>query len=503
MSVIVAASSLTSIAPYIIDFTRAASSASELFRLIDRTSAIDPFDESGEKPTQVTGNVDFSHVSFSYPTGPGVTVLDDFSLHIPAGKVTALVGASGSGKSTIIGLLERWYNPGSGRVELDGHPISQLNLQWLRQQVRLVQQEPVLFAGTVFDNITNGLVGTRWEHDSRTDKLARVQEAAKIAFAHDFITELPNGYDTVIGERGGLLSGGQKQRVAIARSVVSQPQILLLDEATSALDPHAEEVVQQALDNVSHGRTTITIAHKLATIRNADNIVVMEQGRILEQGTHSGLLESNGAYARLVKAQDLSATTQQDAECASLNVSEETLSEASAELKKSTTQYSTSTKGRLEQQLSRDDFDNWKQLGLIHTVLRILRSTPELSWTYALLILGCLVAGKIGISSNGHLIYGSQANSKPAASYPGQAILMSKFIEVFKFTGAEMQEKGSFFALMFLVLGLGSFVVYFIVGWSSNSVAQVQISSASSDSLALLSNRPKGRQSQVPQTNRQ
>lgn len=242
MSVIVAASSLTAIAPYLIDFTRAASSASELFRLIDRESLMDPFDELGDTPSQVTGNIEFKNVAFTYPTRPGVTVLNDFSLHIPAGKVTALVGASGSGKSTIIGLLERWYNPVSGTVMLDGNPIDHLNLRWLRQQARLVQQEPVLFAGTVYDNIVNGLVGTRWEHASREDKLARVQEAARIAFAHNFIAGLPNGYDTAIGERGGLLSGGQKQRVAIARSVVSEPRILLLDEATSALDPHAEEV---------------------------------------------------------------------------------------------------------------------------------------------------------------------------------------------------------------------------------------------------------------------
>lgn len=449
------------------------------------------------------GNVDFNHVSFSYPSRPGITVLDDFSLHVPAGKVTALVGASGSGKSTIIGLLERWYNPVSGAVKLDGRPINELNLQWLRQQVRLVQQEPVLFAGTVFDNIANGLVGTRWEHDSRTDKLARVQEAAKIAFAHDFISELPNGYDTVIGERGGLLSGGQKQRVAIARSVVSQPRILLLDEATSALDPHAEEVVQQALDNVSHGRTTITIAHKLATIRNADNIVVMERGRIIEQGTHVELLKANGAYARLVKAQDLSATTQQDAESASSDGSEVMLSDTPPELMKSATQYSTSTNGRLEQQLSRDDFDNWKPLGFIHTVLRILRSTPELRWTYSFLILGCLAAGKIGVTSNGYLFYASQANRMAAASYPGQAILMSKFIEVFKFTGTKMQEKGNFFALMFLVLGLGSLVVYFVVGWSSNVVAQVWGPPASPNSASLLANRSADHQSQVPQANHQ
>ena len=407
MSVIVAASSLTAIAPYLIDFTRAASSASELFRLIDRESLMDPFDELGDTPSQVTGNIEFKIVAFTYPTRPGVTVLNDFSLHIPAGKVTALVGASGSGKSTIIGLLERWYNPVSGTVMLDGNPIDHLNLRWLRQQARLVQQEPVLFAGTVYDNIVNGLVGTRWEHASREDKLARVQEAARIAFAHNFIAGLPNGYDTAIGERGGLLSGGQKQRVAIARSVVSEPRILLLDEATSALDPHAEEVVQEALDNVSHGRTTITIAHKLATIRNADNIVVMERGRILEQGTHSSLLESNGAYARLVKTQDLSTTTEQNAQDNHSSDSlEEDLAETPADLKKSASQYSTSTKERLDQQLSRDNFDNWKPLGFIHTVLRIIRSTPETKLAYLVLILGCMAAGKKGVASKGHHIQG-------------------------------------------------------------------------------------------------
>lgn len=473
MSVIVASASLTSIAPYIIDFTRAASSASELFRLIDRASAIDPFDETGHQPVQVAGNLEFSHVSFSYPTRPGVSVLNDFSLHIPAGKATALVGASGSGKSTIIGLLERWYNPASGTIQLDGQHIDRLNLRWLRQQIRLVQQEPVLFAGTVFENIANGLVGTQWENDSRANKLARVQEAAKIAFADDFLSALPNGYDTVIGERGGLLSGGQKQRVAIARSVISQPRILLLDEATSALDPHSEDIVQRALDNVSHGRTTVTIAHKLATIRHADNIVVMERGRILEQGTHTELLESNGAYARLVMAQDLSVTTQ-DVKSASSDDSGDSECKIPADLIKTSTQHSVPTNGRMEQQLTQDDFENWKKLGLIHTLIRLVRSTPELSWTYAILIMGCLAAGKKYFILNGQSTQ-TQTNRDSAASYPGQAILMSKFIEVFNFTGAKMEERGNFFALMFLVLGIGALVVYFIVGWSSNVIAQVWI----------------------------
>ncbi|OTB18178.1 hypothetical protein K445DRAFT_314988 [Daldinia sp. EC12] len=451
MSVIVAAISLTSIAPYMIDFTRAAAAAAELFRLIDRTSAIDPFDQRGEHPTQVTGTIDFDHVTFNYPMRPSVTVLNDFGLHIPAGKVTALVGASGSGKSTIIGLIERWYNPVSGTVKLDGRSIDQLNLQWLRQHVRLVQQEPVLFFGTVFDNIANGLIGTPWENDTPSAKLVRVKEAARIAFADEFIANLPNGYDTVIGERGGLLSGGQKQRVAIARSIVSQPTVLLLDEATSALDPQSEEIVQKALDNVSKGRTTIMIAHKLATIRNADNIVVMEKGRIIEQGTHSSLLERNGVYSRLVRAQDLSVTKQTFDSGSSDEVDEKHEDGEPATLTKSLTRYSTSTNRRLEKHLAQDDFDLWKPVGLLRTVWLLVVSTPELKWTYSLLLFGCLAA---------------------AAAFPGQAILMSKFIEVFQFTGSEMRSRGNFFALMFLVMAIGALIVYFIIGWTSNVVAQ-------------------------------
>jgi ATP-binding cassette subfamily B (MDR/TAP) protein 1 len=302
-------------------------------------------------------------------------------------------GQSGSGKSTIVGLIERWYNCRSGVIKLDGKPIDQLNLNWLRKNVRLVQQEPVLFQGSAFDNIAHGLVGTKWEHAPREEKMMRVQEAAKLAFAHDFITELPNGYDTQIGQRGGLLSGGQKQRVAIARSIVSRPKVLLLDEATSALDPHAEGIVQQALDRAAEGRTTIVIAHKLATIRKADNIVVMKKGKIVEQGTHAGLMKQNGIYAQLVRIQDLSVSkNESDTE---LDDQEDAAStEHPADLAETLSRYATGDQLRLEQQKERDNYETYQKKGLLSVIWRLVVEHPELKWPYFFTVLGCLGAGE-------------------------------------------------------------------------------------------------------------
>lgn len=303
LAVMIGAFSLGNVAPNIGAFTTATAAGAKIFATIDRESPLDPKAEYGDKIENVQGNVELQNVRMIYPSRPEVVVMEDVNLVVPAGKTTALVGASGSGKSTIVGLVERFYDPVGGKVFLDGRDVQDLNLRWLRQNISLVSQEPTLFATTIAGNIRHGLIGTEHEGLPEDKVQALVEEAARMSNAHDFITQLPEGYLTNVGERGFLLSGGQKQRIAIARAIVSDPKILLLDEATSALDTKSEGVVQAALDKAAEGRTTIVIAHRLSTIKNADNIVVMSRGRIVEQGTHDALLERKEAYYNLVEAQ--------------------------------------------------------------------------------------------------------------------------------------------------------------------------------------------------------
>lgn len=250
----------------------------------------------------------------------------------------------------------------------------------------------MLFNGSIFENIANGLVGTPWEDASEKAKRERVEEAARLAFAHDFIMDLPSGYDSPVGQKGGLLSGGQKQRVAIARSIISEPKILLLDEATSALDPHAEGVVQNALDRASQNRTTIVIAHKLATIRNADNIVVMSKGVIVEQGRHEQLVAQGGTYANLVKAQDLSSGQTTDNFHAHMQETSGDVSEADAS---SVTRYPTTTMQQLGEMQKREDYSLAPKAGLLRNVLSLVLSTPELTYWYLLVLVCCVVGGRL------------------------------------------------------------------------------------------------------------
>ncbi|CAL0301273.1 unnamed protein product [Lupinus luteus] len=274
------------------DTNKAKESAASIFEILDRKPAIDSSSSEGTTLETVVGNIELQHVSFKYPTRPDIQVLKDLCLTIPAGKTVALVGESGCGKSTIISLLERFYNPDSGQVLIDGVDIKKFRLSWLRQQMGLVGQEPILFNESIYSNIAYGKEGA-------TE--SEIVAAAQTANAHKFISSLPNGYDTCVGEKGTHLSGGQKQRIAIARAMLKDPKILLLDEATSALDEESQHIVQDALDRVSVNRTTVVVAHRLTTIKGADIIAVMVNGVVAEKGRHEALVTINdGVYASMV-----------------------------------------------------------------------------------------------------------------------------------------------------------------------------------------------------------
>lgn len=303
-SVLIGAFSMAMLAPNLQTLSFAQAAGGKVFEAIDREPTIDSASTEGLRPAVCHGHISVRDVSFTYPSRPDIPILSHLHLEMHPGQTTALVGPSGSGKSTIVSLIERFYDPTGGDVYLDGVRLRDLNIQWLRTQIGLVAQEPTLFSTTVWENIAFGLLHTPYEHwpDEKKDTL--IQEAAQLANAHDFIMKLPDGYRTHVGERAALLSGGQKQRISIARAIVKNPRILLLDEATSALDTHSEGVVQEALDRAARGRTTIAVAHRLSTIKNADQIVVLQRGNVIEQGRHNDLLDiPNGLYASLVATQ--------------------------------------------------------------------------------------------------------------------------------------------------------------------------------------------------------
>ncbi|XP_004239490.2 ABC transporter B family member 15 [Solanum lycopersicum] len=305
LCVVLGGLSCMSALPNISFIVEATTAAARIFELIDRVPQIDSEDGKGKILAYVRGDIEFKEVTFIYPSRRDVQVLQDFSLKVKAGKTVAIVGGSGSGKSTVISLLERFYDPIKGDIFLDGHKIKRLQLKWLRSQMGLVNQEPVLFATSIKENILFGKEGA---------SIKMVVEAAKAANAHEFVASLPDGYDTHVGQFGFQLSGGQKQRIAIARALIKDPKILLLDEATSALDAQSERIVQEALDQASQGRTTIIVAHRLSTIRRADKIVVVESGKIVESGSHDDLMcktdEEGGVYFKMVKLQQSTANNE-------------------------------------------------------------------------------------------------------------------------------------------------------------------------------------------------
>ncbi|MGK3961141.1 ABC transporter ATP-binding protein [Sorangium sp. So ce118] len=278
------------------ELMRALGSAERVFELLDREPAM-PL-SGGVEPAAVQGRLELERVGFSYPARRDVPVLKGIDLSVRPGEVIALVGSSGAGKSTIASLLMRLYDPDEGRILLDGHDLRALSPSWLRRQIGIVAQEPILFATSVADNI-------RYGRASASDE--EVEAAARAANAHDFILRFPEGYRTLVGERGVQLSGGQKQRVAIARAVLKDPRLLVLDEATSALDTESEHLVKAALDTLMKGRTTLIIAHRLSTVMGADRVLVMDGGRIVQSGAHAALVAQDGLYRRLVERQFVSA----------------------------------------------------------------------------------------------------------------------------------------------------------------------------------------------------
>ncbi|EES12287.1 hypothetical protein BDA96_06G116700 [Sorghum bicolor] len=388
---------------------------------------------------EVHGNIEFKEVAFSYPSRPDVMIFRDFSLFFPAGKTAAVVGGSGSGKSTVVALIERFYDPNQGQVLLDNVDIKTLQLKWLREQIGLVNQEPALFATTILENILYG------KPDAT---MAEVEAAATSANAHSFIALLPNGYNTHVGERGLQLSGGQKQRIAIARAMLKNPKLLLLDEATSALDAGSENIVQEALDRLMVGRTTVVVAHRLSTIRCVDMIAVIQQGQVVETGTHDELLAkgSSGAYAALIRFQETArnracpSTRKSRSSRLSNSLSTRSLSLRSGSLRNLSYSYSTGADGRIEMVSNADNDRKYPApRGYFFKLLKL--NAPE--WPYTILgAIGSILSGFIG---------------------PTFAIVMSNMIEVFYYRNPnKMESKTREYVFIYIGTGLYAVVAYLV-----------------------------------------
>ncbi|KAL3476097.1 P-loop containing nucleoside triphosphate hydrolase protein [Aspergillus californicus] len=460
MSILIGSFSLGNVSPNAQAFTNGVAAAAKIFGTIDRKSPLDPYSDEGMILDNFEGRIEMRNIKHIYPSRPEVTVMEDVSLSMPAGKTTALVGPSGSGKSTVVGLVERFYIPVRGTVLLDGHDIKDLNLRWLRQQVSLVSQEPVLFGTTIFKNIRHGLIGTKYENESEEKIRELIENAARMANAHEFVTALPEGYDTNVGQRGFLLSGGQKQRIAIARAVVSDPKILLLDEATSALDTKSEGVVQAALERAAEGRTTIVIAHRLSTIKTAHNIVVLVNGSIAEQGTHDELVDRGGAYRKLVEAQRIN----EEKEAAALDADEDVDVEGFAKQEITHIKTATSESGSLDD----DEKAAINRTGTHKSISSAILSkkSPEAAVKYSLWTLLRFVAS-FNRPETVYMLIGLFFSVLAGGGQPTQAVLYAKAISTLSLPETQfdkLRHDANFWSLMFFVVGIVQFITQSITG---------------------------------------
>ncbi|XP_048881500.1 ATP-binding cassette, sub-family B (MDR/TAP), member 4 [Brienomyrus brachyistius] len=435
-SVIIGAFAIGQTSPNIQAFASARGAAHKVFAIIDTKPHINSYSDKGYKPDLIKGNIDFQNIHFRYPSRPDVQVLRGMSLRVNSGQTLALVGSSGCGKSTTVQLLQRFYDPQEGMVSIDGHDIRSLNVRFLRQMIGVVSQEPVLFATTIAENI-------RYGREDVTQ--AEIEMATREANAYDFIMQLPQKFETLVGDRGTQLSGGQKQRIAIARALVRNPKILLLDEATSALDAESETIVQAALDKVRQGRTTIVVAHRLSTIRNADIIAGFQDGEIVELGTHSELMERKGVYCSLVNMQTFRSADDTLEDVIEANLDEKSPSTMSEIFP-------------LEMKAAEGDTDVAKEEGQEEKVpevsfLKVLHlNLPE--WPYMVVGIFCAII-------NGGI-------------QPAFAVIFSKIIAVFAEPDLELVKlKSSFFSIMFAVIGGVSFITLFLQGFSFGKAGEI------------------------------
>ncbi|XP_049836069.1 multidrug resistance protein homolog 49-like [Schistocerca gregaria] len=406
--------------PHLEAFAMARGSAAAIFKVLNRRPEIDSLSEEGNCPEKCSGEIELKNVHFLYPSRPDVKVLQGLELKIKPGETVALVGSSGCGKSTVVQLIQRLYDPQLGSVSLDGCDLRNLNVRWLRSNIGVVGQEPVLFATTIAENIRYG------KPDASQ---AEIEKAAIEANAHDFICRMPQGYDTLVGDRGAQLSGGQKQRIAIARALVRNPRILLLDEATSALDTHSEAHVQAALEKASAGRTTVLVAHRLSTVVSADRIIVLSGGCVVEEGTHSELIALNGYYSKLVAAAGRDEPTQQQSEAVTGEKADGQIFEFSRKFSspKDHLQPGTSVE---EEKIPEAD------LGRIMSL-----NQPE--WLY--ITVGCLATLAVG------------------SALPFFAVLFGEIYRVLSIQEAdEVRRDTSTFSILFLVIGILSGVGTFL-----------------------------------------
>ncbi|XP_052550928.1 ATP-dependent translocase ABCB1 isoform X2 [Tympanuchus pallidicinctus] len=444
-SVLIGAFSIGQTAPSIEAIANARGAAYAIFKIIDNEPQIDSYSNAGHKPDHIKGNLEFQNVFFNYPSRPDVEILKGLNLKINCGQTVALVGGSGCGKSTTVQLIQRFYDPKEGTITIDGQDLKSLNVRYLREIIGVVNQEPVLFATTIAENIRYGREDVTMEE---------IEKAAKEANAYDFIMKLPKKFETVVGERGAQMSGGQKQRIAIARALVRNPKILLLDEATSALDNESESVVQAALDKAREGRTTVVVAHRLSTVRNADLIAVFDSGVITEQGNHSQLIETKGIYYKLVNMQAIETedpSSEKDENTVSIkrNGSPSNLDES---FKTGLRRGSTRRSMKKPNDTDGKGGSPAEELPPV-SFLKVMKLNKK-EWPY-------FVAGTLCSVVNGAL-------------QPAFAVIFSEIIGIFSETDENvLREKSNLYSLLFLAIGIVSFFTFFVQGFAFGKAGEI------------------------------